>query len=70
MGKKTKKLSLKKETVRKLDTLSDEQLKGAAGAADYLQLNYNYNYINWGYGNYAVPYPTRTCGCEPSGAYC
>ena len=53
MGKKkrTKKLSVKKQTLRKLDSLTDDQLKAAAGGTE-IKLQYNYQ-IDLG-GNYAL----------------
>lgn len=69
MGKNNKKkLALKKETVRKLDALSNEQLKDAAGGALYA---YNYNFYNLGGATLACagwrPTGTATCTCEPTG---
>lgn len=72
--KKTKKrkLTVKKETLRKLDTLSSEQLKNAAGGYDF----YNYQAVEYaGYypdGNKGMggvggvrppPLPTVSAGC-------
>ena len=73
MSKKTRKrkLSVKKETLRKLDTLSPDQLRNAAGGYTI----YNYQAINYGAydgGDYAMggvggvnppPLPTATAGC-------
>lgn len=39
MAKKTKKLSVKRETLRQLDSLSDEQLRGVAGGSIYVAVS-------------------------------
>jgi hypothetical protein len=71
MGKnKKKKLALKKETVRKLDALNEAELKQAAGAGDYYNLNHNFTIGNLMTLVCYRPTTTYTCGCNPSGEYC
>ena len=67
MGKKkrTKKLSVKKQTLRKLDSLTDEQLKAAAGGTE-IQLKYNYQLDLGGdqaYGGIKTGGPIGSVGC-------
>ncbi len=59
MSKRTKKLSLKRETLRQLDSLTDAQLGGVAGCT-----------VMYNGGNLMLtairPPLTGTCGCDTS----
>lgn len=55
MAKTNKKLALKKETLRKLDSLTPDQLRAVAGGT------------NVAYGVVVPPSKTLTGGCDTSG---
>jgi hypothetical protein len=66
MGKnKKKKLALKKETVRKLDTMSAADLNQAAGGT--LVYNFQPKYQLGTATLACIRTTTGTCGCEPTG---
>lgn len=70
-NKNKKKLALKKETVRQLDTMSEDQLRRAAGGLDALVVKTGACIINNTIGGtvtlVCIRTTTYTFGCEPSG---
>ncbi|HUS67913.1 MAG TPA: hypothetical protein VMZ28_25430 [Kofleriaceae bacterium] len=75
MGKNRnkKKLALKKETVRQLDTMSEDQLRRAAGGLDFAAktglciINNTIGTIGGTVSLACIRTTTYTFGCEPSG---